>query len=93
MVFQAGPLGVGEVGSVSLSHSRERTKPSRLSTLQNMPLSRDWKAAVLSRRCADGGLGHPWLQGEDLPRRPSRGRSPARSVGVDEKIWRWRARA
>ena len=35
MVFQAGPLGVGEVGSVDLSHARERTKPSQLSTLQN----------------------------------------------------------
>jgi hypothetical protein len=28
MVFQAGPLGVGEVGSVDPSHARERTKPS-----------------------------------------------------------------
>src|SRR5215212_6098737 len=35
MVFQADPLGVGEVGSVDLSHARERTKPSQLSTLQN----------------------------------------------------------
>jgi hypothetical protein len=35
MVLQTGPLLVGEVGSVDLSHARERTKPSQLSTLQN----------------------------------------------------------
>ena len=59
MVFQAGPLGVGEVGSVDLSHARERTKPSRPSTLQNMLLdtrlvTRAGRRLTASRRASSG---------------------------------------